>query len=140
MPTAQPTSSAPARIRAVKSPSMIAGKVCKIQTPPSSCRSIAYWVGRNRMKTSAPDLTTSDTSLAVCASAAGAIAGSTKVRQTLRVNRLAAPIDMIAAGTRAPIAIAAKLKPTNQSGKILMNRAGTTSVGEGTETPAAIAM
>ncbi len=47
---------------------------------------------------------------------------------------------MIAAGTSAPIAIAAKLNPTNQSGKIVMNSAGTTSVGDLTDTPAAIAI
>src|SRR5215469_15310275 len=43
----------------------------------------------------------------------------------LRVNRLAAAIDMIAAGTRAPIPIAAKATPTNQDGKLWRNRAGT---------------
>ena len=36
----------------------------------------------------------------------------------LRVNRLAAAIDMIAAGTSAPMAIAAKATPTNHDGNI----------------------
>ena len=36
----------------------------------------------------------------------------------LRVNRFAAAIDMIAAGTSAPMAIAANAKPTNQDGNI----------------------
>ena len=43
----------------------------------------------------------------------------------LRVNRLAAAIDMIAAGTRAPMPIAAKAMPTNQDGKLCRNSAGT---------------
>ncbi len=44
----------------------------------------------------------------------------------LRVNRFAAAIDMMAAGTRAPIATAAKATPANQSGNILSNSSGTT--------------
>src|SRR3954453_10640629 len=43
----------------------------------------------------------------------------------LRVHRLAAAIDMIAAGTRAPMAIAANATPANQLGNICWNRAGT---------------
>ena len=43
----------------------------------------------------------------------------------LRVNRLAAAIDMMAAGTRAPIPIAANATPTNQDGKLCSRRAGT---------------
>src|SRR5579859_4061059 len=43
----------------------------------------------------------------------------------LRVKRLAAAMDMIAAGTSAPMAMAAKPKPTNQSGKTFRNRPGT---------------
>ena len=47
-------------------------------------------------------------------------------RQMLRVNRLAAAIDIIAAGTNAPMAIAAKQNPANHEGKIFRNNAGTT--------------
>src|SRR3954454_4073351 len=43
----------------------------------------------------------------------------------LRLKRLAAAIDMIEAGTSAPIAIAAKAKPANQPGKSCAKRAGT---------------
>ena len=49
----------------------------------------------------------------------------------LRVNVLAAAIDMIAAGTSAPIAIAANATPVNQSGKKSSNSCGTTSCGLG---------
>ena len=38
---------------------------------------------------------------------------------------MAAAIDMIAAGTSAPIAIAAKATPTNHGGNIARNSAGT---------------
>ena len=44
----------------------------------------------------------------------------------LRVNRLAAAIDMIAAGTRAPMPTAANAMPANQSGNSLSNSSGTT--------------
>ena len=60
----------------------------------------------------------------------------------LRVNRLAAAIDMIAAGTSAPIAIAPKAMPANQDGNAWSNRTGTivfASVPIGC-TPLAIAM
>ena len=43
----------------------------------------------------------------------------------LRVKVLAVAIDMIAAGTSAPMAIAANATPTNQDGKIARNSAGT---------------
>src|SRR5919202_5076179 len=43
----------------------------------------------------------------------------------LRVHRFAAAIDMIAAGTRAPVATAAKATPANQLGNIWSNRPGT---------------
>ncbi len=45
----------------------------------------------------------------------------------LRVNRFDAAIDMIAAGTNAPIAIAENATPANQSGKIWSKRCGTAS-------------
>src|SRR4051795_387757 len=49
----------------------------------------------------------------------------------LRVNVLAAAIDMIAAGTSAPIAIAAKATPVNHDGKKSSKSCGTTSCGLG---------
>ena len=63
----------------------------------------------------------------------------------LRVNRLAAAIDMIAAGTSAPMPIAANATPANQSGNISSNSSGTTVLTSGLPfgwrlTPAAIAM
>ena len=58
----------------------------------------------------------------------------------MRVNKFAAPIDMIAAGTSALIAMAAAAKPTNHDGNSVRNSVGTTSDGDFTCTPAAIAM
>ena len=64
----------------------------------------------------------------------------------LRVNRFAAAIDMIAAGTSAPIPIAANATPANQSGNIRSKSSGTTVLTSGLPfdvsgvTPAAIAM
>src|SRR6478735_8095289 len=49
----------------------------------------------------------------------------------LRVNVLAAAIDMIAAGTSAPMATAAKATPANQLGKESSNSCGITSCGLG---------
>src|ERR1700712_5075117 len=49
----------------------------------------------------------------------------------LRVNVFAAAIDMIAAGTSAPIATAAKATPANQLGKESSNSCGITSCGLG---------
>src|SRR5579875_2177948 len=49
----------------------------------------------------------------------------------LRVNVLAAAMDMIAAGTRAPIAIAANARPANQLGNWSSNSCGTISCGFG---------
>ena len=63
-----------------------------------------------------------------------------------RVHRLAAAIDMIAAGTSAPMPIAAKATPANQAGNIWSKSSGTTVFGSGFPsvtigwTPAAIAM
>ena len=64
----------------------------------------------------------------------------------LRVNRFAAAIDMIAAGTSAPMPIAANATPANQSGNIVSNSSGTTVLVSGLPpavsglTPAAIAI
>src|SRR6476620_1589382 len=49
----------------------------------------------------------------------------------LRVNVFEAAIDMIAAGTRAPIAMAAKATPANQLEKESSNSCGITSCGLG---------
>src|SRR6476469_5917658 len=49
----------------------------------------------------------------------------------LRVKVLAAAIDMIAAGTSAPIATAANATPANQLGKASSNSCGITSCGLG---------
>ena len=58
----------------------------------------------------------------------------------LRVHRLAAAIDMIAAGTSAPITIAANATPANHGGNSFSNSCGTACCGFGrTFTPAAIA-
>ena len=54
------------------------------------------------------------------------MSGRTYSRQTLRVKRFAAAIDMMEAGTSAPMAIAAKAKPTNHDGNICTKRPGTT--------------
>jgi len=58
----------------------------------------------------------------------------------LRVKRLAAAIDITAAGTSAPIAIAANATPVNHDGKKCRKRSGTASFGLAGCSPAAIAM
>ena len=57
----------------------------------------------------------------------------------LRVHRLAAAIDMMAAGTSAPMAIAAKATPANHGLNSCSNSCGMASWGLSTLTPAAIA-
>src|ERR1700754_4365547 len=57
----------------------------------------------------------------------------------LRVHRLAAAVDMIAAGTSAPITIAAYATPANQGGNSFSDSCGTACCGLATFTPAAIA-
>ena len=49
----------------------------------------------------------------------------------LRVNRLAAAIDMKAAGTSAPMMIIAKASPANPDGNMCWNRLGTTVLVSG---------
>src|SRR5919199_1669480 len=66
---------------------------------------------------SAPTFTNSDATLATADSCSGVESGRTYSVQMLRVNRLAAAIDITAAGTSAPMAIAANAKPSNQLGK-----------------------
>src|SRR4051812_624447 len=57
----------------------------------------------------------------------------------LRVHKFAAAIDMIAAGTRAPITIAAYATPANHGGNSFSNSWGTDCCGVATFTPAATA-
>ncbi len=94
------------------------------------------------MNTTAPALTTSDTILAtrVCCASVGVRVAGTPCRRC-GVNRFAAAIDMIAAGTSAPIAIAANATPRNHDGKYLSNSTGTTEFAFSPGLmPAAIAM
>src|ERR1700681_893800 len=85
------------------------------------------------------DFTMSDTSFAVLASFSGVMSRAISGHR-LRVNRFAAPIDMIAAGTSALIAMGAAAKPTNHDGNSWPNNAGTTSDAECTLMPEALAM
>src|SRR5688500_15980736 len=101
---------------------------------------MAYWVGASTTKASAPTLTTSETILATCDSSASEQSGRKNSFHTLRVKRLAAAIDITAAGTSAPIAIAAKATPRNQDGNMSANSAGTAVLGSVMVSPAAIAM
>src|SRR4051794_24087944 len=57
----------------------------------------------------------------------------------LRVQRFAAAIDMIAAGTSAPMTMAAYATPANHDGNSFSNSCGTACCGLVTFTPAAIA-
>ena len=57
----------------------------------------------------------------------------------LRVHRFAAAIDMIAAGTSAPITMAAYATPANHAGNSFSNSCGTACCGLATFTPAAMA-
>src|SRR5581483_1228674 len=125
IPAIHPHSRADGRSQRVNRPQITAGKICRIQMPPSSCRSIANCVGSHSTQASAPTFTSSDTILAMRDSVASLKFGLMYARQMLRVTRLAAPIDMIAAGTSAPSAIAAKQKPANHGGKLALISAGT---------------
>jgi len=82
----------------------------------------------------------SDTIFAICDSSRSERSERTNSFQTLRVNRLAAAMDITAAGTSAPMAIAAKATPRNQEGNMSTNSAGTAWFGSVTFSPAAIAM
>src|ERR1035437_1382414 len=79
-------------------------------------------VGSTRMNTSAATLTSSETTLLTLASSRWLIWGWMYSRQMLRLNRLAAAIDITAAGTSAPTAMAAKATPVNQLGNIFWKR------------------
>src|SRR5580692_5688136 len=132
IPAAQPSRRPSARNQRVNKPNTSAGKVCKIQRPPSNCRSSAYCVGRKIVNASAPSLTTREAILATDASPAWLMSRLTYDFQILRVNRLAAPMLTTAAGTSAPIAIAENAKPANQDGNNVLNNIGTTSLFEAT--------
>src|ERR1700680_4296851 len=79
-------------------------------------------VGSARMKISAATLTSSETILLTVASSRRLIAGWMYSRQMLRLKRLAAAIDITAAGTSAPTAMAANATPVNQLGNIFWKR------------------
>src|SRR5438045_7963774 len=103
---------------------MIAGSVWMIHTPPRSWKSIAYLTGARMMISSAPTLTTSDVILATFASSSGVASRCRYSFHTLRVNRFAEAIDMTAAGTRAPIAIAPNATPTHHDGNTFRHGSG----------------
>jgi hypothetical protein len=122
IPTAQPTSRAQLFNLRVKRPNSIAGKHWIIHTPPSSWKSMAYCVGTSRMTINAPSFTRRETTFASDASLVPVRSTFTNGFQMFRVKVFAAPMDMTAAGTSAPIAMAAKQNPTNQSGNITKSR------------------
>src|SRR4051794_6511759 len=140
MPASQPTSSARRSNQRPNRPSITDGSVWMIHTPPSSCRLIASFCGRNSTNASAPAFMNSDAQRAtrVCSWSSASL--WTYSRQMLRVNRFAEAIDITAAGTSAPIAIAANAKPSNQDGKYFRNRSGTANVAADGLMPAAIVM
>src|ERR1700722_1536001 len=86
---------------------------------------MAYSVGTNNIKTRAPNFTMSETHFAICDSCLSVGFLLMNSRWILRVYRFAAAIDMMAAGTSAPMPMAAKAMPTNQDGKLCRNSAGT---------------
>jgi hypothetical protein len=92
------------------------------------------------MIANAPILTTSEVSLATRASSSWVASRWRYSFHTLRVNRLADAIDMTAAGTSAPMAIAPKATPTNHDGKTLRKRSGTAKFAFVGLMPRAIAM
>ncbi len=79
-------------------------------------------VGSARTNTRAPTLTRSETTLLTVASSRRLIAGWTYSRQMLRLKRFAAAIDITAAGTSAPTAMAANATPVNQLGNMFWKR------------------
>ena len=113
----------------VYSPITTAGSVWSIHTPPSSCRSIANFVGRNSTKPSAPDLhhqrdDLRHLRLLACRSRPG----RTNSFHTLRVNRLpprsTSPPPARALRSRSP----RQATPTNHDGNMSRNSAGTDQV------------
>ena len=83
--------------------------------------------GSSTANTSAPNLTTSDAHCDIRVSSAGLASGLKNSLKMLRVNKFAAAIAMIAAGTRAPMMMPAKAIPVNQLGNMCWNRYGTAS-------------
>ena len=83
--------------------------------------------GSSTANTSAPNLTTSDAHCDIRVSSAGLASGLKNSLKMLLVNRFAAAIAMIAAGTRAPMMMPANAMPVNQLGNMCWNRYGTAS-------------
>src|ERR1700760_4720362 len=122
IPASQPGSNAQRWNQRVYRPPTSIGNVCKIQIPPSSCRLIENVCGSSTAKYSAPSFTASEAHWETRVSSRGLASGFKNSRKMLRVNRFAAPIDMMAAGTSAPMAIPANATPANQLGNMCWNR------------------
>src|ERR1700729_2088221 len=114
-PQVQPASSALGWNQLVHRPRTNAGKIWSISAPPSSWKSMAYGTGTKKMKSNAKAQIASVNTLAMSVST-GERSGENS-RNTLLANKFAAPMHMMAAGTSAPITIAASATPANQSGK-----------------------
>ena len=78
--------------------------------------------GSSTAKYSAPSLTTSEAHCATLVCSLGLASGLKNSVNMLRVNRFAAAMAMIAAGTSAPMMIAAKATPANQLENMCWNR------------------
>src|SRR5580658_1185567 len=127
MPASQPASSAQRWNQRVNRPPTSAGKVCRIQMPPSSCRLIENVWGSSTANSSAPSLTTSEVHWETLVSWWGVASGLRNSLKMFRVNRLAAAMAMIAAGTSAPMMMAEKAIPANQLENMFWTRYGTAS-------------
>src|SRR5690349_16755860 len=127
MPASHPAKSAYRWNQRVKRPLTMAGKVCRIQMPPSSCRLMEKVLGNSIANSSAPTLTVREAHCETFVSSLGPASGWKNSLKMLRVNRLAAAMDMIAAGTSAPMTMAAKATPVNQLVNRCWNRYGTAS-------------
>src|SRR5438552_16096103 len=77
------------------------------------------------MKSKAPNFTTNEAHLATAASSRSLAFFLKYSLYIFLVNRLAAAMDIMEAGTSAPIAIAANAKPANQDGKKALISPGT---------------
>src|ERR1700739_375993 len=93
-------------------------KICRIHTPPSSWRLMANVCGSQTANASAPNLTTRDAHWDTRVSSRGEASGLKYSLKMFLVNRFAAAIAMIAAGTRAPMMMAANEIPVNQLGNM----------------------
>src|ERR1700733_6275833 len=139
IPATHPNNKAHGLNQRENTPTTTEGNNCAIQIPPSNCISIAYVAGSFSTNSSAPNFTTRETTFAIRDSSSGSIFRRTKAPYKFRVNRFEAAIDMIAAGTSAPIATAARQNPANHSGNIFRNSSGTAVFGSFVTTPAASA-